>query len=284
MKIAQHSNRTKILNNALVLFLALWSLAKQDFKLKQTPWFESFMLEVFAPLQEGTMTFKQRMDSLLEHYIFIVNTSFKNAELTAKVADLENKLFQLQEIEKENSRLKQLLQFGEEIQREKVLAQVISWDSSNEFKVLRINKGTADGIELKSPVITAQGLVGYVYRVTFNYADILTLLDQNNRVDALVTNSRSHGIVEGASQQKCFMKYVARSETVNIGDEVITAGLGNVYPKGIKLGKITKVEKESYGITQYIEVEPSVDFRKLEEVVVLLNPKTTVEVEGRNEI
>ncbi len=281
MKIAQHSNRTKLLNNILVLFLALWSLAKQDFKLKQTPWFESFMLEVFAPLQEGTMSLKQKMDNLFEHYIFIVNTSFKNAQLQSQVLEMENKIFQLQEIEKENSRLKQLLQFGEEIQREKVLAQVISWDSSNEFKVLRINKGTSDGIELKSPVITSQGLVGYVYRITENYSDILTLLDQNNRVDALVTNSRSHGIIEGASQQKCFMKYVARSETVNVGDEVITAGLGNVYPKGIKLGKITKVEKESYGITQYIEVEPSVDFRKLEEVVVLLNPKIETNVESK---
>lgn len=265
----------------MVLFLAIWGLSRQNFKVGSVSFFEAVVIETFAPLQEGTMSIKEKITYFFEHYVLIVNTSIKNAELKNKISDLENNLFQMQEVEKENERLKKLLQFGQELQKDKVLAQIISWDSSNEFNVLRINKGLEDGIELKAPVITADGLVGYVYRASKNYSDILTILDQNNRVDTLVSRTRSHGIVEGASGEKCFMKYVVRTEPIEEGDVVITAGLGNVYPKGIKVGSITKVEKESYGITQYVEVKPSVDFRKLEEVVVLINSQkqTTINQE-----
>ena len=119
------------------------------------------------------------------------------------------------------------------------------------------------------------GLVGYVYRLTPNYADILTILDQNNRVDSIVARTRTHGIVEGISEFKCRLKYVNRTERVEVGDEIITAGLGNIYPKGIKVGKITKIDKENYGITQSIVVTPSVNFHKLEEVVVLIEKTET---------
>jgi rod shape-determining protein MreC len=207
---------------------------------------------------------------MIDHYILIVNTSKANEELEKKVLELENKIFEISEVEKENERLKQLLDFGKNIPRKKVLAQIVSLDSSNEFNVLRINKGSNHGLKEMSPVITMTGLVGYVYRLTPNYADILTILDQNNRVDAIVAKSRSHGIVEGTSGFKTRLKHVNRTEKVEVGDEVITAGLGTIYPKGIKIGKISQIDKENFGITQDVVVDPSVDFNKLEEVVVLL--------------
>ena len=139
-----------------------------------------------------------------------------------------------------------------------------------------------------SPVITRNGLVGYVFRLTPNYADVLTILDQNNRIDALVMETRTNGIVEGQSGFKCILKYVSRTEKLEIGQEIITAGLGEIYPKGIKVGKISKIDKENFGITQKVEIEPSVDFHKLEEVVVLLpsasaNKKNQLNLTGEEE-
>lgn len=264
------TSRWKLVNNLIVVILALWGIATHSYNLKNVSMFESFLIEAFAPIQRGTMSLKEKITYMFDHYLLIVNTSKKNEELTGKLETLENKIFQLNEVEKENMRLKQLLQFGKVIPREKVLAQIVSWDSSNEFKVLRINKGRNHGLRNMSPVITMNGLVGYVYRLSANYADILTILDQNNRVDSIVARTRSHGIVEGIGEFRCRLKYVTRTELVEVGDEVITAGLGNVYPKGIKVGSITKIDKESYGITQSIEIEPSVNFHKLEEVVVLV--------------
>ena len=264
------TSRWKLVNNFLVVALSLWGVSRHNYSFKDSSLFESFLIEAFAPIQRGTLSVKEKITYMFDHYVMIVDTSKKNADLKNKVLNLENNIFKLEEVQKENMRLKQLLQFGAEIPREKVLAQVVSWDSSNEFKVLRINKGSKHGLKKMSPVITMTGLVGYVYRLSGNYADILTILDQNNRVDAIISRTRSHGIVEGDSSFKCSLKYVIRTEELSNGDELITAGLGNIYPKGIKIGKVSKIDKEDYGITQTIEITPSVDFHKLEEVVVLI--------------
>jgi rod shape-determining protein MreC len=175
----------------------------------------------------------------------------------------------MQSVVLENERLKQLMSFGDEIAHKKILAQVIGWDANNEFKVLRVNKGSKDGIEPRMPVITSSGLVGYTFKVSYHFTDILTVLDQNNRVDVIVERSRSFGVVEGVSQSECRMKYVDRSEPIEVGDLLITAGYGELYPKGIKVGTVKSVVKEDYALTQNVKVEPSVQFQKLEEVVVL---------------
>lgn len=280
------SSRWKLFNNILVGLVAIYGIAVQDYRQGTKSFFQAAVIEVLAPIQRGTTSFKEQISSTIEHYFLIVNTSKENVDLRQKVAVLENKIFQLSEVEKENQRLKQLLEFGKEIPRKKVLAQVVSWDSSNEFKVLRINKGSSDGLELMSPVITINGLVGYIYRLSFNYADILTILDQNNRVDSIIASTRTHGIVEGRTGFTCQMKYVSRTESLNVGDEVITAGLGEIYPKGIKVGKVSKINKENFGITQKIEIKPSVDFHKLEEVVVLIKDENmSQEIEqDKNEV
>lgn len=257
-------------NNLIVILISVYGVTQHRYSLNRTSWFERTMIELFAPLQRGTLSMKEKVAYFFDHYIMIVDTSKQNEELRKKLDEMDNEIFRLEEVQKENSRLKQLLQFGKDIPRKKVLAQVVGWDSSNEFKVLRINKGRSDGIKLMSPVITMTGLVGYVYRVTNNYSDILTILDQNNRVDAIVARTRSHGIVEGVSGFKCRLKYVIRTQEVQVGDEVLTAGLGQIYPKGIRVGTITDIDKENYGITQAIELTPAVDFNRLEEVVVLL--------------
>lgn len=259
-----------MLNNIIVGFIALYGVAVQDYKIGDTSIFQKVMIEMLAPLQRGTLSMKESVAYTFDHYVNIVNTSKENEELKKNLESLENSIFSLNEVKKENERLKQLLEFGKEIPRKKVLAQVVSWDSSNEFKVLRINKGESHGLKVMSPVITMTGLVGYVYRLTPNYSDILTILDQNNRIDSIVARTRTHGIVEGHSGFTCQLKYVSRTEKLELNDIIITAGLGEIYPKGIKVGTITKIDKENFGITQKIEVTPSVDFHKLEEVVVLV--------------
>lgn len=271
------SSRWGFVNNIVVGIIALYGIATHNYQVDDTSFFQKAMIELIAPIQRSTLSFKESVSYTFDHYVTIVNTSKKNVELKGKVEELSLELFNLREVEKENFRLKELLEFGKEIPRKKVLAQVVSWDSSNEFKVLRINKGSDHGLLPMSPVITRTGLVGYVFRTSPNYADILTILDQNNRVDSLVADNRIHGIVEGSTGYTCILKYVSRTETLEIGQEIITAGLGEIYPKGIKVGKISKIDKENFGITQKIEITPSVDFHKLEEVVVLLPSKEFAE-------
>lgn len=262
--------------------LAIYGISQKNFNLDEPTLFTQIVTEVIAPVQTGIANSKRNMSSLWENYLLIVNTSKENRVLKKQISRLESDLTNMDEVRKENLRLKQLLNFSDGLSPQRVLAQVVGWDSANEFKVIRLNKGTNHGIKVMSPVITDQGLVGYVYRATPNYSDVLTILDQNNRVDVVVERTRTHGIVEGVMNFKCALKYVMRNEPVEVGDKLITAGVGGIFPKGVKVGMITDIRKENFGMTLSIEVAPSVDFDKLEEVLVLLpveEPATTAAVE-----
>ncbi len=270
MKIVNESSKTKIVNNLVVGIFAIYGISQKKFNLDEPSLFNQVVTEVVSPLQASLANSKKSLASLWENYLLIVNTSKENTVLKKQISRLESDIFTMEEVRKENLRLKRLLNYSEQVGNQKVLAQVIGWDSANEFKVIRINKGTRDGIQIMSPVITDNGLVGYVYRATSNYSDVLTILDQNNRVDVVVERTRTHGIVEGVYDFKCALKYVIRNEPVEVGDKLITAGVGGIYPKGLKVGMITDISKENFGMTLSIEVVPSVDFDKLEEVLVLM--------------
>ena len=274
MKLINESSKTKIVNNLIVAILAIYGISQKRFNLGEPTLFHQIVTEIVSPVQEGLADSKKNLSSLWENYILIVSTSKENIVLKKQISRLENDLTTMEEMRKENLRLKRLLNFSDEIANQKVLAQVVGWDSANEFKVIRLNKGSNHGIKVMSPVITDHGLVGYVYRVTENYSDVLTILDQNNRVDVVVERTRTHGIVEGVFNFKCTLKYVMRNEPVEVGDKLITAGVGGIYPKGIKVGMVTDIKRESFGMTLSIEVVPSVDFDKLEEVLVLIPADT----------
>lgn len=267
--LEQQNKRTKIVINFVIFLAALISFSSRDDAVDRTSFFENLMIDSFAPVQRTVYYVHNRINFYFSHYLANIDASKKNIVLEKKLEDLNSQLFLYEEVKKENKRLKQLLAFGEDLQVNRVLAQVVSRDSSSDFRVVRINKGFSDGVRLQSPVVTNKGLVGYVFRLTDHFADVITILDQNNRVDGLVVRTRSHGIVEGDLGDICSMKYVSRTEPVILNDKVITSGLGNVYPKGILIGHISKIEREGYGITQKIDITPGVDFGRLEEVIVL---------------
>ncbi|MCK5882782.1 MAG: rod shape-determining protein MreC [Bacteriovoracaceae bacterium] len=273
MRILEDENyRWKVAINVVVLGFSLFCVSRERPPFDETSAFERFMIDSLAPVQTGVSSMKRGAGSFFDDYVANLNASQKNRDLTKEIANLQSELFRFTEVAKENARLKELLQFGQEIKRKRVLAQIVAWDASSNFKSLRINKGASDGILLQSTVVTSEGLVGYVYRLTEHFADIVTILDANTRIDGIVERTRSHGIIEGMSKQRCSMKYVTRTEPVELNDLVLTSGLGNVFPKGIRVGYVAQIERESYGISQNIEIVPSVNFSRLEEVIVLVSP------------
>ena len=228
------------------------------------------MIDTLAPIQRSISFLYYQTRNFFTHYIINVHASQENVTLKKEIKELKKRIHDLSEIERENKRLKEYLAFEKQDSYRKILAQVVAWDAISDFKVIRINKGLANGIRLQSTAITADGLVGHIFRLTNNFADILTILDSNNRIDGIVQRSGIYGILQGNSEQKCIMKYVNRTGPVLLNDLVITAGIGNIYPKGLVIGHITRIERESYGTTQKIEISPAVDFSRLEEVVVLV--------------
>jgi rod shape-determining protein MreC len=123
-------------------------------------------------------------------------------------------------------------------------------------------------------VVISEGIAGLVTDVTYSYAKVLLIIDQNSAVDALIQRSRARGVIKGGFSNRCFLKYVLRKYDISIGDVVVSSGLDGVFPKGLRIGYVSSVVKQKAGIFQEITVMPYINFEELEEVLVLLGPPT----------
>jgi rod shape-determining protein MreC len=153
-----------------------------------------------------------------------------------------------------------------------IAAEVVAYSPSAWFRTIVINKGQRDGVKKGFPVVTLEGVVGRVMRISSSSSVVLLVLDRNSSVDCLVQRNRIRGIVEGEGGGRCYLRYVPRTEDIQVGDHIITSGLGGIFPKGLSMGEVVRVEKKEYGLFQEIEVMPSADLSRLEEVMVIVIP------------
>ncbi len=256
---------------AILIFVPVFTLNTNNKEPSDFTSFDKAVVFITAPLQ-NLITFSiDRTAAFFQNYIFLINLRKHTAELVEENRKLLNTIHNLKEIEAENKRLHALLDFQSKLESKKITAQVIAKDVSHEFRSLRINKGTSSGIQRGMAVVTHEGVVGKILRAAAEYSDVITLVDNLSSIDAIVQRSRSHGILEGATDDACILKYALRTDDIEVNDVIVTSGLGGIYPKGLMLGTVTKVNKKNYGITQDVEVKPNIDFPKLEEVLVVLS-------------
>jgi len=148
-------------------------------------------------------------------------------------------------------------------------AEVLGVDPNLWSEAITINKGASHQVQNDAAVVTHQGLVGHVIEVGPRYAKVLLLTDRRSAVDALVQRTRARGIVFGKSRDQLAFRYVSVRDDIQVGDELISSGLGGLYPKGIRIGAVVSVRPQRYGLFYEIAVRPAVEFSKLEEVLAL---------------
>ena len=181
----------------------------------------------------------------------------------------------LSETGRENLRLRQLLDLKEHSAFRTVTARVIGRDASNWWRSLQIDRGSNDGLADNMAVLNADGLIGKTISVTRGQARVLLLIDPNCKAAALLQDTREPGVVSGVEAAFNFslrlrMTYVNRDAKVTPGESVITSGLGGVFPKGILIGTTTRARmNRQTGMYQDVDITPAVDFRRLEEVIVI---------------
>jgi len=207
----------------------------------------------------------------------------ENDELKSVLNAALEKNNRCQEIEIANSRFRELLKFRNSVSYDVVAAEVIGHDPSPWFKTIIIDKGESEGVKKGLPVIVARGIAGQVSDVSSHYSKVLLIIDRNSAVDAMAQGSRARGVIKGESEGQCRFKYVLRKHNITPGASVISSGIDGVFPKGLRIGRVSRVERPDFGIFQEITVAPYVDFEKLEEVLVLLNPGRKGFVSGRGE-
>ena len=198
----------------------------------------------------------------------------ENKNLKEKNSELERSLRELEILKAENATLKEYVNLTDKYTEYSTFpAYVIQTDISNYSKVIIINAGKKDGIDVNMPVISDKGLVGHVISVTDNTAKVQTIIDTSNTVSCTISTTRdsiiARGIVDSSNELKA--SYIPTEANVLERDNVETSGIGGIYPKGIHIGTIKKVVNTKNITDRYAIIETAVDFSKLETVLVITN-------------
>ena len=206
----------------------------------------------------------------------------RNKELFNKVKLLERQVNSFKNRENQYGQLEKLAKLKYKYNYDILPARIVLKDNMDWSKTIVINRGSRDGLMINMAVISGAGLVGKIIRTGYAYSRVLLLIDSNFKVGARLRNSRFAGLLEGQGMNQLVLNYLPREATFNEGEEVVTSGLGGIFPAGYLIGIIKKTHYEEYGFYKYVTVKPSVDFNTLESVAVVkrLPPKIDVPVSG----
>ncbi len=251
------------------LLSALLILTLQTGGKREISFMEKVFMQISFPIQKKTYELLAGLKSTKDNYLFLTQVQKENEILKSTLSKLREENNRLREAILADKREQKLYDLQASHPFPSVLAQVIVRDPSNWFQTFLVNKGEKEGVSKDMAVLTSEGVVGRVIESSPHIAKILLITDPNSALDVIVQNSRSQGILEGKMEEVCILKYVNKTEKVETRDTVITSGLGGIFPKGLKVGTVNKVERRQRGIFQYIEVTPAVNFSQLEEVLIL---------------
>lgn len=251
-----------------LLVLVFYSLQLRN-KSQATP-FERTMLNILAPIAGATASFTQGIDRVWSDYIALVNVREENKKLRESVTVLNTRILATQEAILANERLKKLLELKDAIGVPTLAASVVGEDGSPWFRTLIIDRGEQDGLREGMAVIASGGVVGQLVKVAKESSRVLLLTDHASGIAAIVQRSRARGVVKGQGGNRCSLEFTVREDDVKVGDVVITSGIGQIFPKGYPIGEVTMVKKGDYGIFQTIEVRPTVDLMRIEEVLIIV--------------
>ncbi len=260
--------RTLLLVGCLIL-VALLVYSANLRQRATTTLFERTLLQVLAPVQRLGDLLWSNLGDVWTRYIWLVDTAEKNARLEAENRRLQAELDGVREIRLANDRLQILLDFRRTLGQAALPAQIVGEDASSWARTVLISKGSEDGVQEGLPVVVPEGVVGRVIRTGPRQSRVLLVTDASSALAVLVQRNRTRGVCRGRGDALTF-DFALRQEDVAVGDQIVTSGTGGVFPKGLAVGVVTQLTKEDYGLFQSIVVTPSVDFSRLEEVLVLL--------------
>jgi rod shape-determining protein MreC len=236
--------------------------------------FEGLFLQLTTPIQRLVDTTTERVMGTSGSLRDLRDLRERNRQLETLVDQLMIENVRLKEAEAQNEDLRRKLAFAEAypqyvLKAAEVRGRVIGYEPNNFMSVLIIDLGTRDGVRQGMPVVTERGLVGHILKVGANWSKVLLIVDPSSSVAALVQSSRAPGLVSGRLGQGLVMDYIPQEETIAVGDVILTSGMSGNYPKSLLIGQVLEVEQRDIDPFQRAVVRPSVNFEKLETVLVI---------------
>lgn len=269
----KHKKMSIIIGTALIVLI----LMGVSVLLKGTFFAENLFNTVVSPLQKGITAVTDGVGGFFNFLFEMKDYKEENTRLAKEIAELERKQRSAQDYKAENDRLSGLLELKENdfSNLRTTGASIIGWSTDNWFNYYTIDKGSLDGVQKKSMVMTDEGLVGHVQDVGLNWSRIVTIVDASSSVGAKVVRTGDVALVTGDNayekQGLCKMVFINKDSQIVVGDIIETSGLGGVYAPGVAIGRVKEIVADSTGVSQYALIEPLVDFKSTRHVLVVLD-------------
>lgn len=264
MKFSSKKRRFLILIVIAVLLIVLLNLFQKEVR--------GFFYYISCPIQKSFWGVGDRVSNFFESFIRIKSLKKDADELKLKNQELLSQITILQEQKKENDILREALGIGLQKEFKLALAQIIGKDISQDS--ILINKGSKDGILKDMPVITQQkALVGKISEVYNNFAKVMLIFNKKSSFDALVQKGEKDisGAIKGEGNFRILFDLVPREENLSQNDIIVTSVFGGVFPKGLLVGKIKKINKSDLEPFQQAEIEPLFDISQAEILFIILD-------------
>lgn len=239
---------------------------------------------VFTPMQKGINSVGTWFVSRADELKSLKDVMQENEELQAQVDELTTELNTIKLEQYELDSLRELMQLDQKYPSyEKVAARIIGSDSSNWFNTFVIDKGSNDGIEKDMNVIAGSGLVGIVIDVGPDYAKVRSIIDDARNVSGMTLSTKDRCIVSGnlesmnEEQVIEFSNLKCEENAIGIGEQIVTSNISDKYLEGILIGYVSSIERDSNNLTYSGTITPAVDFKHLQEVLVIMDKKQSVE-------
>jgi rod shape-determining protein MreC len=238
-------------------------------------WAEKAFREALAPLQSGVTRIADGIVGVTTRIVRLTRLAKENEALRKEVEELRTERAALLEAQRENEELRRLVDLERRAPDQVQIAEVIYRTPGNWFSTIIINKGSAHNVEKGMAVVTPEGVVGHVRLVTRHTAEVMLITDTKSALCGRVYRTNQVVLVEGqgdAGRGKALVKPLASEADLVVGDYIITSGLSEIYPKGLPVGIVEAVYEGRYGLTTYGQLQPFVEFDRLEWVAVLTKP------------
>jgi len=234
------------------------------------------ILRIVSPGQSAMSFLARGITGGYGRYVELKGVRADNEALYVENRKLRTELLEMRRLAEESGRYQRLLGLRDATPAETIAARVIAIDASPYFRVARVDIDRGEGtVRRGMPVLTPEGVVGKINRVSGKSSDVMLLVDPRSALDVLIPRTGGRGILRGKAgdnSYRCNIEYLARGETVKEGDAVVTSGVGGAFPRNLAVGHVTRVVPGAVGLYQEVEVAPDVDFARLADVLVVVAP------------
>ena len=237
---------------------------------------KAFLETVSSPFVSLSTTVSDWMESTIDKFVNADKYKQENELLKEQLAEFYGSVLEKEELEKENSQLKDMLEISENNKDFKWSppCSVTARNSADISGGFTINRGTNDGISLYDPVFTKTGLVGIISEVSGNYAIVSTVLSDDINIGVRGADSHALGIIENdldsAYTGHCVMNYTGKNSGIEKDEIIVTSG-SSFFPKDVLLGTVTDIINDSNGLSVHVQIKPFVDVFTVSDVFVLID-------------